>query len=152
MLFLWRLHCGTFEQRLYLNINLFLKVTFFHMSVHGHTRYKSCGTCHLLSFPLVRTHVGEQLFLFSTRCFLLLSAILGEKRFSVEYKIDPTRLSLVFVCVMYIMASFLTVGSTNVAGLRSLRLLVSTLSSSWQRWLCELEVSNKKQQNGGAGG
>lgn len=62
----------------------FVKVTFFHTSVHGHTRYKSCDTCHLLSFPLVRIRVGEQFFLFSTHCFLLLVAILkGKKVFSL---------------------------------------------------------------------
>lgn len=98
---------GTIEQNLYLNINLFLKVTFSRMSVHGHTRYKSFGTCHLPSFPLVHTHVGEQLFLFSTHCFLLLAAILrGETSVSAEYETNPMRLSLVFEYVMYIMVSF----------------------------------------------
>lgn len=49
------------------------------MSVHGHTQYKSCGTCHLLGFLLVHTHVDEQSSPFSTRCFLLLAAILRKK-------------------------------------------------------------------------
>lgn len=49
------------------------------MSVRGHTRYKSCGTCPLLNVPLVHIHVGEQLFLFSIHCFLLLAAVLRGK-------------------------------------------------------------------------
>lgn len=74
------------------------------MSVRGHTRYKSCGTCHLLSFPLVHIYVGEWLSLFSIHCFLLLAAILrGEESFSALYRVSPMRRPLVSV---YIMVSF----------------------------------------------
>lgn len=129
---------------------MFLKVTFFHTSARGHTRYKSCGTCHLLSFPLVHTHVGERLFLFSTHCFLLLVAVLrGKKSFSAEYKINLKRLSLVFVYVMYKMVSFSSLcWLHNVASLLSLQLL-SSLSSSmnWQKWLCGLVRSVATRNN-----
>lgn len=50
------------------------------MSIRGHTQYKSSGTCHPPGFLLVHTHVDEQLFPFSTHCFLLLAVILGRKK------------------------------------------------------------------------
>lgn len=63
------------------------------MSVHGHTQYKSSGTCHLLGFLLVHTHVGEQLFPFSKHCFLLLVVILRRKRpvFSGAIQLKPEK-------------------------------------------------------------
>lgn len=131
---------------------MFLKITFFHTSACGHTRYKSCETCHLLSFPLVRTHVGEQLFLFSTHCFLLLAAVLrGKKSFSAEYKINLMRLSLVFVNVMCIVVSFSSLCWLHKRGQPAQPAIALFIVKQYELtvavWVGQ-KCSNKKQQNG----